>query len=77
MGIFVTVQKHIVDGRLNGIRVRISLKPPFLRDTENGPNSRNWGVENGKWQVSSSEMIRLIFVQNLSQFGHDFNKMLG
>ena len=53
------------------------LKPPFLRDTENGRNSRNWGVENGKWQVSFSEMIRLIFVQNLSQFGRAFNKMLG
>ena len=28
------------------------LKPPFLRDTENGRNSWNRGVENGKWQVS-------------------------
>ena len=53
------------------------LKPPFLCDTENGRNSRNRGVENGKWQVSFSEMIRLIFVQNLSQFGRAFNKMLG
>ena len=52
------------------------VKPPFLRDTENGRNSRNRGVENGKWQVSFSEMIRLIFVQNLSQFGRAFNKML-
>ena len=43
-----------------------SLKPPFLRDTENGRNSRNRGVENGKWEVSFSEMIRLIFAQNLS-----------
>ena len=34
------------------------LKPPFLRDTENGRNSRNRGVENGKWQVSFSEMTR-------------------
>ena len=54
-----------------------TLKPPFLRDTENGQNSRNWGVENGKWQVSFSEMIWLIFAQNLSQFGRAFNKMLG
>ena len=54
------------------------VKPlTFLRDTENGRNSRNRGVENGKWQVSFSEMIRLIFVQNLSQFGRAFNKMLG
>ena len=53
------------------------LKPPFLRDTENRGNSRNRGVENRKWQVSFSEMIRLIFVQNLSQFGRAFNKMLG
>ena len=53
------------------------LKPPFLRDTENGRNSRNRGVENGKWQVSFSEMIQLIFAQNLSQFGRAFNKMLG
>ena len=53
------------------------VKPPFLRDTENGQNSRNRGVENGKWQVSFSEMIRLIFVQNLTQFGRAFNKMLG
>ena len=37
----------------------------------------NRGVENGKWQVSFSEMIRLIFAQNLSQFGRAFNKMLG
>ena len=55
----------------------LALKPPFLRDTENGWNSRNRGVENGKWQVSFSEMIRLIFAQNLSQFGRAFNKMLG
>ena len=39
----------------------ISVKPPFLRDTENGRNSRNRGVENGKWEVSFSEMIQLIF----------------
>ena len=53
------------------------LKPPFLHDTENGQNSRNWQVENGKWQVSFSKMIRLIFAQNLSQFGRAFNKMQG
>ena len=53
------------------------LKPPFLHDTENGRNSRNRGVENGKWQVSFSEMIQLIFTQNLSQFGRAFNKLLG
>ena len=54
-----------------------NLKPPFLRDTENGRNSRNRGVENGKWQVSFSEMIQLIFTHNLSQFGRAFKKMLG
>ena len=54
-----------------------NVKPPFLRDTGNGRNSRNRGVENGKWQVSFSEMIRLIYVQNRSQFGRAFNKMLG
>ena len=44
-----------------------TLKPPFLRDTQNELNSRNRGVENGKWEVSFySEMIRLIFAQNLS-----------
>ena len=46
--------------------MRFIVKPPFLRDTENGRNSRNRGVENGKWEVSFSEMIRLIFAQNLS-----------
>ena len=51
---------------LNSKHESISLKPPFLRDTENGRNSRNWGVENGKWEVSFSEMIWLIFAQNLS-----------
>ena len=54
-----------------------NIKPPFLRDTENGQNSRNWGVENGKWQVSFGEMIRFIFAQNLSLFDRAFNKMLG
>ena len=44
---------------------------------ENGRNSRNWGLENGKWQVSFCETIQLIFAQNLSQFGCTFNKMLG
>ena len=44
----------------------VKIKPPFLHDTENGRNSRNQGVENGKWEVSFSEMIRLIFAQNLS-----------
>ena len=43
---------------------------------ENGRNLRNRGVENGKWQVSFSEMIRLIFAQNLNQIGRSFNKML-
>ena len=32
--------------------IMFTLKPAFLRDTENGQNSRNRGVENGKWQVS-------------------------
>ena len=40
-------------------------------------NSQNWGVENGKWQVNFSEIIWLIFAQNLGQFYHVFNKMLG
>ena len=35
-------------------RVKFEVKPPFLRDTENGRNSWNQGVENGKWQVSFS-----------------------
>ena len=66
-----------IKGYLEPTHLKSSLKPPFLRDTENGRNSRNQGVENGKWQVSFSEMIRLIFVQNLSQFGRAFNEMLG
>ena len=55
------------------------LKSPFLCDTENGQNSRNWGVENRKWQtgLSFSEIIWFLFAQNLGKFDRAFDKMLG
>ena len=78
---FLTKKINKLKGEKAGFTLQLEwllrLKPPFLRDTENGRNSRNRGVENGKWQVSFSEMIQLIFAQNLSQFGRAFNKMLG